>query len=96
MALHLVSREDIETTVILLLAPNSSPKQNVEIDSHGTETNHPILMFRKFSATTFLQKPQRVKVISLVYNLPFWKKIHFASPYECYKKAHKNEQVLHI
>jgi hypothetical protein len=78
MALNLVSREDTETTVILLLATNSSPKQNVEIDSHGAETNHPFLLFRKFSATTFLQKPQRIKVISLVYNLSFWKKNHFA------------------
>jgi hypothetical protein len=74
MALNLVSREGMELTVTLLLARNSSSKQNVEVFSHGGETNHPILLFTVFSAHTFLQKPQCVDVIMLVYNLPLWNK----------------------
>ena len=95
MALNLVSREDTETTVILLLARNSSPKQNMEVNSHGGETNHPILLFRLFSAHTFLQKP-RVNVITLVYNLPLWKKFMMHNPMNVTKKHTQNEQALHI
>jgi len=88
MAQNLVSREDTETTVILLLARNSIPKQNMEVNSHGGETNHPILLFRLFSAHTFLQKPQRVNVNTLVYNLPLWKKFMMHNPKNVTKKAH--------
>ena len=96
MALNLVNREDTETTVILLLARNSSPKQNVQVNSHGDETNHPILLFRMFSAHTFLQKPQRVNVITLVYNLPLWKTFMMHNQKNVTKKHKQNEQALHI
>lgn len=86
----------MESTVILLLARNSSSQQNVELYSHSGETNHPILLFRMFSAHTFLQKPQRVNVIMLVYNLPLWNKFMMHNPMNVTEKHTQNEQTLHI
>ena len=94
MALNLVSREGTESTVILLLARNSSSKQNVEMYSHGGETNHQILLFRMFSAHTFLQKPQCVNVIMLVYNLPLRNKFMMHSPMNVTKKHTQNERLF--
>ena len=96
MVLNVVSREGTESTVIMLLARNSSSKQNVEVYSHGGETNHPILLFRMFSAHTFLQKPQSVNVIMLVYNLLLWNKFMMHNPMNVTKKYTQNEQALHI
>jgi len=96
MVLNLVSREGMELTVTLLLAKNSSSKQNVEVYFHGGETNHPILLFMMFSAHTFLQKPQCVNVIMLVYNLPLWNKVMMYNPINVTKKHTQNEQALHI
>lgn len=96
MALNVVSRVGTESTVILLLASNSSSKQNVEVDSHGGETNHPILLFRMFSAHTILQKPQGVNVIMLVYILSLWNKFKMHNPMNVTKKHKQNEQALHV
>lgn len=86
----------MESTVILLLARNSSSTQNVEMYSRGGETNHPILLFRMFSPNTSLQKPQCVTVIMLVYNLPLWNKFMMHNPMNITKKQTQNEQALHI
>jgi len=94
MALNVVSREGTESTVIMLLARNSSTKQNVEVYSHGGETNHPILLFRMFSAHTFLQKPQSVNVIMLVYNLPLWNKFMMHNPTNVTKITHKLSRLF--
>ena len=83
-------------TVILLLARNSNVNQNVEVYSHGGETNHPILLFRMLSAHIFLQKPQCVNVIILVYNLPLWNKFMMHNPMNVTKKHTQNEHALHI
>jgi hypothetical protein len=69
-------------------------KADVEVYSHGGETNHPILPFRMFSPHNFLQKPQRVKVITLIYNLPSWNKLMLHNRMNITKKHTKMSRLF--